>query len=150
MSVIEISPVLEAWLERAVFPSFQNRGIHVTQAAKTLIAFTIQAQGEEETLAVPHLRQELSILEQSVRNETSAQGTFFENAAGLYLEIYRPGSTLNVNRAVRLMAEIYFRRFGKFPCGPTGGSESGGSSSGGGRGEKSKVGAGSAHTPVEA
>lgn len=133
MPPIEIDPRLEQWLEREVFSVFANRGITVTSAAKTVIAYTVQAQGEEEELP-PHLQTELDRLQAKVNQHGTAQGTFFENAAGVYLKLYPPTATLNVNRAVRLMAEIYFGLFGGFPCGPTrGGGRGSGSESGGGK-----------------
>lgn len=131
MPAIDIDPRLEQWLERAVFRVFENRGVTVTPAAKNVIAYTVQAQGEEET--PPHLQAEFANLQRRIVERASAQGTFFENAAGVYLELYPATATLNVNRAVRLMAEIYFRRFGGFPCGPSRGGRSGSGSEGGGR-----------------
>jgi hypothetical protein len=128
---IDIDPRIEEWLEQAVFQAFAGRGIEITPPAKNIIAYTVQAQAEEDT--PPHLRTELERLQSQMNRRAPAQGTFFENAAGVFLELYPSTAVLNVNRAVRLMAEIYFRRFGGFPCGPSRGGRSGSGSRGGGR-----------------
>jgi len=134
MASIDIDPGLREWLEQAVFRVFEERGIAVTQAAKNVIAYVVQAQQEDGDL--PHLQQELALLQVSMTKRASAQRTFFDGAAAVFLELYPDATMLNVNRAVRLMAEMYYRRFDqRFPCGPTRGGRSGSGSQGGGRGQ---------------
>jgi hypothetical protein len=129
---IIVNAEVEQWLNQAVFRIFEERGITVTTAAKNIIGYTVQAQREE---AVPrHLKEALDAIDSQIQARESAEGTYFDNAIDVFLELYPPTAILNLNRAVRLMAEMYFRRFGGFPCGPTGGSETGSDSGEGGRG----------------
>lgn len=131
MASINIDPGLQEWLEQAVFRLFEERGITVTQAAKNIIAYTVQAQEED---APPHLREEFARLQQNMTARATARGTFFEGSAAVFLQLYPANAVLNVNRAVRLMTEMYLQRFGSgFPCGPTRGGRSGSGSQSGGR-----------------
>jgi hypothetical protein len=140
VTTINIDARLEQWLDEAVFRVFEDRGITVTQAAKNMICYIVQAQAQEAAHLPPHLTQALEAVRSHVEANASANGTYFESAFAVYLEVYPLTAVFNVNRAVRLMAEMYFRRFGGFPCGPTGGSETGSDSGEGGSGSESKTG----------
>jgi hypothetical protein len=140
MSTIAIRDDLEAWLDQAVFPQFQNAGIAVTPGAKALIAYVIQSQAQTTEGAPPAIRQLYAQLEDRITTGGSADQTFFQNALAVYLDLYpQPNAVLNVNRAVRLLTEIYLAALGNFPCGPTGpkggqGGQGGGTSQGGSQG----------------
>ena len=134
MAPINIDLQLAEWLEWNVFSAFEARGTAVTPAAKNIIAYAVQAQAEEQI--PPHLEMALGVLQSQVGQRASAEGTFFEGAVDVFLEMYPSDSELNVNRAVRLLAEMYLRRFGGFPCGPTGRTRGGRRSGSGGRGSQ--------------
>lgn len=122
MSTIEIRDEFEDWLDRAVFPQFQNAGITVTTGARTLIAYVIQSQAQATEGAPPAIRQAYAQLADRIATGGGAEQTFFQNALLVYQQLYPslPTAVLNVNRAVRLLTELYLTALGNFPCGPTG------------------------------
>ena len=136
MAVFEILPEVEEWLERAVFSEFEKQGILVSPSAKTLIAFVFQSQ--PRAFPPREIAREYQKVQDRIQTGADAAGTFFERSVDVYLEMYSGRDPLNVNRAVRLLTELYFASYGQFPCGPTRGEGgSGGSSAGGSQGGSS-------------
>jgi len=132
MAAIEIRPEVEEWLERAVFSEFSKQEVSVSASAKTLIAYVLQSQPR----AYPsrEFAQEYQKVQYRINSGGDATGTFFERSVGVYLSMYPDRDPLNVNRAVRLLTELYFASYGRFPCGPTRGGSSAGGSQGGSQG----------------
>jgi uncharacterized membrane protein YgcG len=155
MSTIEIRDEFEDWLDRAVFPQFQNAGITVTAGAKTLIAYVIQSQAQA-TEGAPATRQAYAALADRIAKGGGAEQTFFQNALAVYRDLYpSPTAVLNVNRAVRLLTELYVSALGNFPCGPTGpkggqGGQGGSSGEGGQGGSRGQGGGQSGRTRTAA
>jgi len=127
MSVIEIAPPLEDWFERHVFRAFAQQGISVTPNAKTLIVYAFQLQPLEGTRRIRlACEQVLSQMQAGL----GPQGTFIANAVEVYLHLYPPTAVLNVNRAIRLLDQMYALNFGDFPCGETKGEGGSGGQTG--------------------
>lgn len=157
MSTIEIRGEFEDWLDRAVIPQFENAGIMVTVGARTLIAYVIQSQAEATEGVPPAIRQVYVQLADRIAAGGGAEQTFFQNALFVYRQLYPslPTAVLNVNRAVRLLTELYLTALGNFPCGPTGpkggqGGQSGSSGEGGQGGSSGQGGSQSGRTRTAA
>jgi hypothetical protein len=132
MAVIEIRPDVEEWLERAVFSEFSKQDVSVSASAKTLIAYVLQSQ--PRAFPPREIAGEYQKVQYRMQSGGDAAGTFFERSVEVYLRMYPDRDPLNVNRAVRLLTELYFASYGRFPCGPTRGGGSEGGSQGGSQG----------------
>jgi hypothetical protein len=132
MAVIDVRPEVEEWLEREVFSEFRKQEVSVSASAKTLIAYVFQSQ--PGAFPPREIAQEYQKVQYRINTGGDAAGTFFERSVEVYLSMYPDRDPLNVNRAVRLLTELYFASYGRFPCGPTRGGSSAGGSQGGSQG----------------
>jgi hypothetical protein len=136
MSAIELPPPVEEWFERYVFSAFTQQEIIVTPSAKFLMVYAFLSQQSEGT---QRIRRACDQVASRIEANQGPAGTFVASAVDVYLQLYPTSAVLNVNRAIRLLHQMYALTFGEFPCGPTrgedergGGSEGSGSQGGSG------------------